>query len=92
MIRIETTAEFDAEGHFTVSGQTTAAIAPGSHRVVLELIREDCSFREDVVHPALIVENGLLLLNLEPTVDANVTVSDLIDSDREERMNYLLGG
>lgn len=37
MIRIETTAEFDAQGHFTVSGQTTEPIDAGSHRVVVIL-------------------------------------------------------
>ncbi len=35
MIRIETTAEFDAEGRFALQGQTHVPVAPGTHRVTV---------------------------------------------------------
>jgi hypothetical protein len=37
MIRIETTAKFDAEGRFTVTGRTTQSVSPGEHSVVVEV-------------------------------------------------------
>lgn len=45
MIRIETTAEFDAEGRFALVGQTQVSIAPGPRRVTIvindaDLLRE----------------------------------------------------
>lgn len=53
MIRIETIAEFDAEGRFTVSGQATIGVSPGPHRVTVEVEESDSSQQADVSEPPL---------------------------------------
>jgi hypothetical protein len=37
MIRIETTAEFDAEGKFTVTAQAPMPVPPGSHPIIIQV-------------------------------------------------------
>lgn len=134
MIRIETIAEFDADGRFTLTGQSTEAVVPGSHHVVVLVDDPSPSSEEaDALDPALkringilvytgqiledpekvrqrldeermqlllgpslwptvVEENGLLLLNAVPEEEASVNIQSLIDADREERMNHIVGG
>jgi hypothetical protein len=53
MIRIETTAEFDAEGRFTVKGTTTERVAPGPHRVLVVLAEAEVEEVRPVEEPPL---------------------------------------
>lgn len=63
MIRIETIAEFDADGRFTVTGQSTSTVGPGSHRVTLELTEPEAAPPNEPAHsPALQRINGVLVL------------------------------
>ena len=94
MIRIETTAEFDAEGRFTVSGQTTEPISPGVHPIAIT-IGETRPPLESTVEPpssTLIERNGLVLINAQPQFDANIDIVEMIRQVREEREQFVLGG
>lgn len=88
MIRIETIVEFDADGRFTVSGQSTSAVSPGPHRVTLVVDEPQIASAE----PAVVDENGLFLLNIEPQDGADVDIVRLIEADRESRLQQLLSG
>lgn len=90
MIRIETTADFDAEGRFT--GQTPSTVTPGPHRVLM-LIEEPASSEpaaSDAVpaaEPPLKWVDGLLLITGELLEDPEEVRRRLDD----ERMRDLLG-
>lgn len=88
MIRIETIAEFDAEGRFTVTGKSTVAVSPGSHRVTLEVEEPQVQSTQS----AIVNEDGLFLLNVESQDDADLGIVRLIEADREARLQQLLGG
>jgi hypothetical protein len=83
MIRIETIAEFDAEGRFTVTGQATEAVAPGPHRVTLEVA--DQSAPTSIVgatnEPALKRINNVLVLTGQMTEDPE-KVRQRLDEER----------
>lgn len=90
MIRIETTAEFDTEGRFTVTAQGPK-LTPGAHRVVVVVEK---SVEAPVVTPSpstLVREGTLLLLNAEPVEDVHCDIRALIDADREQRKMHILG-
>jgi hypothetical protein len=96
MIRIETTAEFDAEGRFTATGQSPTAVAPGPHRIVVFLDEPaDTSPASDdapVPQPSVLVrEAGLLLINAEPQPNAEMNVRALMEAARDERAMHILG-
>jgi len=67
MIRIETTAEFDAQGRFTVRGQAPQGVSPGQHRVTIELeepvaiVSSPTEVIEDTDDPMLKRINGVLV-------------------------------
>lgn len=67
MIRIETTAEFDAEGRFTVHGQINLPVTPGAHPVTVELAEsestnaDETTVIEDTDDPMLKRINGVLV-------------------------------
>lgn len=88
MIRIETTAEFDAEGRFTATGQTSSAVAPGSHRIVI-LVDERAATKPmpATVEPPLKWVDGLLVFTGEFLEDPEEVRRRLED----ERMRELLG-
>ena len=96
MIRIETTAEFDAEGRFTASGQTPSAIAPGSHPIVI-LVKDfpESTYPSDssADHLSVLVrEGGLLLIGAEALPNADLDIRALIEADRDARAADILGG
>lgn len=86
MIRIETTAEFDAEGRFT--GKLLEAVSPGAHRVIVVVEERDSTNRTST----MIDENGLLLLNVEPVAAMDLDITKLIEANRDERIQDLLNG
>jgi hypothetical protein len=90
MIRIRTTAEFDADGRFT--GRTTEPVPPGSHLVAM-LIEEAPSIPpvDQCNEPTFVEENGLLLLNVKPLPGALIDIVALIQQARDERERYILG-
>lgn len=67
MIRIETTAEFDAEGRFIARGQVLRPVTPGSHRVTIVLAEseststDETTVIEDTDDPLLKRINGVLV-------------------------------
>jgi hypothetical protein len=65
MIRIGTTAEFDAEGRFTVTGQTTEPISPGTHPVMVEIQESSTGARKTTtaVPPGLRKEGHIWVLD-----------------------------
>jgi hypothetical protein len=88
MIRIETTAEFDAEGRFTATGQSPTAVAPGPHRIVV-LVDDPTSSEPTSVsdEPPLKWVDGLLVFTGEFLEDPEEVRRRLDD----ERMRELLG-
>jgi hypothetical protein len=67
MIRIETTAEFGTDGHFTVTGKSPQPLSPGIHRATI-VIDEPVTPKsrslvpgEDTGHPLLEWEDGVLV-------------------------------
>ncbi len=99
MIRIETTAEFDADGKFVLTGQSGEPISPGEHRVVV-LIGEtetaekpvEASERDAPSSSGLCVERGLLLLSAPPLPGNHLSVMDVLDQIRREREDELIRG
>ena len=67
MIRIETTAEFDAAGRFTVTGRAPQQVSPGVHRatIVIDIpvIPKSSALipGEETGHPLLEWEDGVLV-------------------------------
>jgi hypothetical protein len=96
MIRITTTAEFDAEGRFTATGRTSSAVAPGSHPAVM-LVNEAAEPTTNVAPDAdreavLVRKGGLLLIGAEALPDADFDIRALIEADRDARSAHILGG
>ncbi len=90
MIRIETTAEFDAEGRFTVTGQVQAPVTPGPHRVTV-VITEGAPIRpvkpetiEDTDDPMLKRINGVLVWTGELLEDPE-EVRQKLDEQRTQQ-------
>lgn len=89
MIRIETTAEFDTEGKFTVTGTTTEPVSPGSHTVVL-LVNDSAAPKTTVNQNAeapLQRINGMLVFTGQLLEDPEEVRQRLDD----ERLRQLLG-
>lgn len=99
MIRIETTAEFDADGKFVLTGQTGEPVPPGEHRVVV-LIGEAETADKPVEPPktdadsssCLCVERGLLLLSAPLLPGKQPSVLEILDQIRREREEELIRG
>lgn len=90
MIRIQTTAEFDADGKFT--GQTTEPVPPGSYTI--EIVVPDSpsvAFTDQLDEPMYVEQHGLLLLNVKPLPDALIDMRELIQQERNERNRSVLG-
>ncbi|HUQ71540.1 MAG TPA: hypothetical protein VM165_18575 [Planctomycetaceae bacterium] len=96
MIRIETTAEFDAEGRFTATGQTSSVVTPGPHQVVMlvtEVTDSTAKSDPDTEHRSVLVrEGGLLLIGAEALPNADFDIRTLIEADRDERSAHILDG
>jgi hypothetical protein len=91
MIRIETTAEFDAEGQFTVTGQTPLPVSPGSHRVTV-ILEESVAPRsaalrpgDDTGHPLLKWIDGVLVWTGPVSSDIDTAHREILD-ERDRRM------
>lgn len=93
MIRIETTAEFDAEGRSTIQVQTTQPVSPGVYPIAITFdeARTSPAAPVDQPTPTLIERDGLLLINAEPQFDANFDMVEMIRQEREARDQFLLG-
>lgn len=94
MIRIETTAEFDAEGRFTLQGQSAVPVPPGKHRVTVVISEPDALTEakavavEDTDDPLLKRINGVLVWTGQLLEHPDVTRQRLDD----ERTEQLLHG
>lgn len=93
MIRIETTAAFDAEGRSTIQVQTTQPVSPGVYPIAITFDELRTSHPASVDQPtsALIERDGLLLINAEPRFDAAFDVVEMIRPEREARDPSVLG-
>jgi hypothetical protein len=92
MIRIETTAEFDADGRFTATGQAPRSVTPGSHRISI-LVEEPATLEPATPRSVETTESplqwvdGLLVFTGEMLEDPDEVLQRLDD----ERMRQLLG-
>lgn len=95
MIRIETTAEFDAEGKFVLTGQSGEPISPGQHRVVVLIgeTAEPATPRGPAAEPdsCLYFDGEKLLLDVPLNPDADLSVVHWIEQVRLERERHSLG-
>jgi hypothetical protein len=93
MIRIETTADFDAEGRFTLQGQSAVPVTPGKHRVTVVISEADAS----TVAEPVIVEgaddqmlqriNGVLVWTGQLLEDPETT-RERLDDERTDQLLY----
>ena len=95
MNRTETTAEFDADGRFVLTGQTGQPASPGEHRVVV-LIGESAEFSAPCRPAAepdvcLHVDGEKLLLAVPLNPAADLSVVNWIESARRQRDASVLG-
>lgn len=94
MIRIETTAEFDAEGRFTLQGQSLVPVTPGKHRVTVVISATEGTQEEkpiaveDTDDPMLKRINGVLVWTGRLLEDPEETRRRL---DDEQTERYLHG-
>lgn len=95
MIRIETTAEFDADGKFVLTGQTGEPICPGEHRVVVLIgeTAESASSQLPAAEPdsCLYFDGEKLLLDVPLNPDADLSVVHWIEQARLDRERHSLG-
>jgi hypothetical protein len=92
MIRIETTATFDAEGHISIHDRIAVTVVPGTHRVVREVIDDQPIDGRQA--PALVgfQEHGLLLINAAPIPGSDLSVRRLMEGLRDDRQQGLIDG
>lgn len=96
MVRIETTAELDAEGRFSASGQAPQSVPPGVHRVIIfvddQPVSADSTARDAGEHRSCLIErDGAFLLDAEPLPGAEMDIVAMIESVRRERDEHILG-
>ncbi len=90
MIRIETIAEFDAEGRFTVTGQAAVAVSPGPHLVTVVVDEIEPASQptiEDTDDPMLKRINGVLVWTGKLLEDPE-EVRRRLDEERTQQLLY----
>jgi|GEM_PF-5885926 len=91
MIRIQTIADFDTNGRFTVTGQTTEAVPPGPHPVVVEFPESTAapvtSEVESAAEPTLVQVGNLLLISGKILEDPEA-VRRRLDEERAHQLLY----
>ncbi len=92
MIRIETTATFDAEGRISISDRIDVPVVPGTHRIVLEVCDVDPAVGRDTSTPVLVREHGLLLINAAPIPGADLSVARILDALRDDPREGMIDG
>ena len=94
MIRIETTADFDADGRFVLTGKVPTPVAPGRHRVTIVISDADVSRKSEATalqegdDPLLQRINGVLVWSGQLLEGPEETRQRLDD----ERTEHLLRG
>lgn len=88
MIRIETTATFDVEGHCIIDGRLNVPIPPGTHPIVIEVAESIAPDPLEVLDPMIQKVGNVYVLSGE-LLDDPERVRERID---EERTRQLLEG
>lgn len=93
MIRIETTAEFDADGNFTVTAQIPMPVPPGSHPIIIQVPEINSGAGDGL--PAAEADSepawktvGELLVFTGELLDDPETVRRRLDEERAHQLFY----